>query len=40
VPAEVNVLATILLIVVLGLMGLNLAVQRALNRRDRARAAD
>ena len=40
VPAEVNVLATMLLIVVLGLMGLNLLVQRALNRRDRARAAD
>ena len=38
VPAEVNVLATMLLIVVLGLMGLNLLVQRALNRRDRARA--
>ena len=40
VPAEVNVLATMLLIVVLALMGLNLLVQRALNRRDRARAAD
>jgi spermidine/putrescine transport system permease protein len=38
VPAEVNVLATILLIVVLGLMGVNLLIQRALNRRDRARA--
>ena len=34
VPAEVNVLATMLLIVVLGLMGLNLLIQRALARRD------
>jgi len=40
VPAEVNVLATMLLIVVLGLMGLNLLVQRRLARRDAARAAD
>ena len=40
VPAEVNVLATMLLIFVLALMGLNLLLQRALNRRDRARAAD
>jgi hypothetical protein len=29
-----------LLLVVLALMGINLLVQRALNRRDRARAAD
>ena len=36
VPAEVNVLATMLLIAVLGLMGLNLLVQRALARRDSA----
>src|SRR5215207_1025481 len=35
VPAEVNVLATMLLIVVLGLMGVNLLVQRSLARRDR-----
>ncbi|HEX6024062.1 MAG TPA: ABC transporter permease [Solirubrobacter sp.] len=40
VPAEVNVLATMLLIVVLALMGINVLIQRALNRRDRARAAD
>jgi len=36
VPAEVNVLATILLLLILGLMGLNLLIQRALARRDRA----
>src|SRR3954463_98715 len=36
VPAEVNVLATILLLVILGLMGVNLLIQRALARRDRA----
>ncbi len=35
VPAEVNVLATLLLVVILGLMGLNLLIQRALARRDR-----
>jgi spermidine/putrescine transport system permease protein len=40
VPAEVNVLATMLLIVILGLMGLNLLIQRRLARRDRARAAE
>jgi spermidine/putrescine transport system permease protein len=39
VPAEVNVLATMLLIAVLVLMGLNVTVQRRLGRRDRARAA-
>jgi spermidine/putrescine transport system permease protein len=39
VPAEVNVLATMLLIVVLVLMGLNVVVQRALSKRDRARTA-
>src|SRR5215204_3307433 len=38
VPAEVNVLATMLLIVVLGLMGVNLLIQRALARRDSRRA--
>jgi spermidine/putrescine transport system permease protein len=38
VPAEVNVLATMLLIVVLALMGVNVLVQRALARRDAARA--
>src|SRR3954471_24868745 len=37
VPAEVNVLATLLLIAVLVLMGLNLLVQRSLARRDRVR---
>jgi spermidine/putrescine transport system permease protein len=37
VPAEVNVLATMLLLVVLLLMGANVLVQRALSRRDRAR---
>jgi spermidine/putrescine transport system permease protein len=39
VPAEVNVLATMLLVVVLALMGLNVLVQRALSKRDRARTA-
>ena len=38
VPAEVNVLATMLLIAVLGLMGVNLLIQRALARRDSRRA--
>src|SRR4051812_5669439 len=38
VPAEVNVLATILLIAVLLLMGGNVLIQRALARRDSARA--
>ena len=37
VPAEVNVLATMLLVVVLVLMGVNVLVQRALSRRDRVR---
>jgi spermidine/putrescine transport system permease protein len=37
VPAEVNVLATLLLVVVLALMGVNVLVQRALSRRDAAR---
>jgi spermidine/putrescine transport system permease protein len=37
VPAEVNVLATMLLVVVLVLMGLNVLVQRALSKRDRVR---
>jgi spermidine/putrescine transport system permease protein len=37
VPAEVNVLATMLLVVVLILMGLNVVVQRALAKRDRVR---
>jgi spermidine/putrescine transport system permease protein len=37
VPAEVNVLATLLLIAVLVLMGLNLLVQKTLARRDRVR---
>jgi spermidine/putrescine transport system permease protein len=36
VPPQVNVLATVLLVVILGLMFLNLAVQRRLARRDRA----
>ncbi|MGH2970516.1 MAG: ABC transporter permease [Solirubrobacteraceae bacterium] len=40
VPAEVNVLASALLVVVLVLMGLNVAVQRRLARRDAARTAD
>jgi spermidine/putrescine transport system permease protein len=39
VPAEVNVLATMLLVVVLALMGLNVFAQRALSRRDAARTA-
>ena len=39
VPAEVNVLATMLLIAVLLLMGLNVMVQRRLAKRDKARAA-
>jgi spermidine/putrescine transport system permease protein len=39
VPAEVNVLATLLLVVVLGLMGVNVLIQRALSRRDAARTA-
>src|SRR3954466_2907791 len=34
VPAEVNVLATMLLLLILTLMGLNLLIQRALARRD------
>lgn len=38
VPAEVNVLATMLLLAVLILMGLNVLLQRALARRDTARA--
>ena len=38
VPAEVNVLATMLLIAVLVLMGLNVLVQRRLARRDAMRA--
>src|SRR4051812_19415406 len=38
VPAEVNVLATMLLLVVLVLMGVNVLVQRTLARRDAARA--
>ena len=37
VPAEVNVLATMLLIAVLVLMGLNVMVQKSLARRDRIR---
>ena len=39
VPAEVNVLATGLLLIVLVLMGLNVALQRRLARRDAARPA-
>src|SRR4051794_12065870 len=39
VPAEVNVLATMLLLVVLALMGVNVLVQRALSRRDAVRTA-
>src|ERR1700759_5132307 len=39
VPAEVNVLASMLLVVVLALMGLNVLIQRALARRDAARTA-
>ena len=38
VPAEVNVLATMLLLVVLVLMGANVLIQRALARRDAARS--
>src|SRR3954454_5511033 len=38
VPAEVNVLATMLLLAVLALMGVNVLVQRSLSRRDAARA--
>ena len=38
VPAEVNVLATMLLVVVLGLMGANVLIQKALARRDSQRA--
>ena len=38
VPAEVNVLATALLVIVLALMALNVVVQRRLARRDAARA--
>jgi len=38
VPAEVNVLATMLLVVVLALMGANVLIQRALARRDAARS--
>jgi spermidine/putrescine transport system permease protein len=34
VPAEVNVLATLLLLAVLVLMGLNLLIQKSLARRD------
>src|SRR4051794_22364771 len=37
VPAEVNVLATMLLVVVLALMGVNVLVQRALSKRARVR---
>jgi spermidine/putrescine transport system permease protein len=37
VPAEVNVLATMLLVAVLVLMGINVMVQRRLSKRDRAR---
>jgi spermidine/putrescine transport system permease protein len=40
VPAEVNVLATLLLLVVLGLMGVNVLIQRALSRRDAARTGE
>jgi spermidine/putrescine transport system permease protein len=40
VPAEVNVLATMLLLAVLVLMGLNLLLQRALARRDTARSGN
>jgi len=39
VPAEVNVLATMLLIAVLVLMGVNVLVQRALSKRDRVRTS-
>jgi spermidine/putrescine transport system permease protein len=40
VPAEVNVLASAMLVIVLLLMGLNVWVQKRLARRDAARAAD
>ena len=40
VPPEVNVLATGMLVVVLVLMGLNVAVQRRLAKRDAAASAD
>ncbi|MBJ7471461.1 MAG: ABC transporter permease [Solirubrobacteraceae bacterium] len=40
VPAEVNVLATMLLLAILFLLGLNVAVQKALARRDAHRASD
>ena len=40
VPPEVNVLATGLLVIVLVLMGVNVAVQRRLARRDAARSMD
>jgi spermidine/putrescine transport system permease protein len=40
VPPQVNVLSTMLLLLVLGLMLLNVAVQRRLARRDFARQAD
>ena len=40
VPPEVNVLATGMLIIVLVLMGLNVAVQRRLAKRDAAASAD
>jgi spermidine/putrescine transport system permease protein len=40
VPGEVNVLATMLLVVVLALMGVNVLVQRALSRRDATRSAE
>ncbi|MBO9531679.1 MAG: ABC transporter permease [Solirubrobacteraceae bacterium] len=40
VPAEVNVLATMLLIVILLLLGLNLAVQKMLAKRNSGAAAD
>jgi spermidine/putrescine transport system permease protein len=39
VPAEVNVLATMLLLVVLVLMALNVLLQRRLARRDAMRQA-
>ena len=39
VPAEVNVLATMLLLVVLALMAVNVLVQRTLARRDAVRTA-
>jgi spermidine/putrescine transport system permease protein len=40
VPPEVNVLASLLLLVVLVLMGLNVVLQRSLARRERAAAGD